>query len=905
MTESAATGGLVDAVGDWIDEAANAGDDDYETQLARGLLACGLAFISRLQDLADEDDPRAAMLPEAWQLAVDWLRGLDLSTRPDEGALRAQFAFDLLGDHPQGERAEVIAVQALLDLPPTHPFRDDTVAIAVLRAGAARSRAERDADGEVETLGQLLKDGDLDDEEADDLDDRAVEIIGRATPYSAWRFWTCRAGHFAMRASRADQHGRRWALTALASARRAQRIAESTWPDERSVATGGDGIRSIAFEALGRLEAAAVLAERAAITRVTESAGLPDRGDLSSLVRAGVLWARAGRADRARHVLLVAIPHLRRTYTLELIDGWVQHSGQEMTLASGTLAYLDCASGDWFAGLSHLDRAKSLRLRHDLALRRSPEAEALLKSEQVAFAVARGARVVTTSLHGHDLAPDSGDVRTEYWVDPKVRMQLDMATERGADKVEVATVEPVEVARRLMADEAMLVIGLSPLGAIVCLLTDSDTDRPTIRALIPEWPLPRWQRTFEKADLAEALAILEPVVVPPLAAALRSRPLSRLWVVPHLGTHAVPFHALPVLGDVPTVHLPSMASLADFLDRPNDMASGVAVAVGDPSEDLLLAAAEPELVAEHLVHAGLTTHTYRGSSATRDAVRQHEDCVLLHFAGHSRADLLTPHRSALCLHHPAATEQLRLGHDRLADLASELTEWTEVSPGVREAVIPSAGVLREERFERGDDLVVERRLEHTAGQTVLVHRRGPGALAFDAWTAGEIAFRRDLRQCRLAVLSACEAGFGAGGAAMIDEMSGLPGALGLSGVTTVVAPLWPIPEDTGLLFTDFFYSALVEELSGPSSSTGTADVARAVHTARRRLAGLSGTEASTALRRLRSRVGDLRTKTVISLAMNARSLEPEPYSEPSQWAPFVVVGRGTIARLPEPGILNR
>jgi CHAT domain-containing protein len=601
----------------------------------------------------------------------------------------------------------------------------------------------------------------------------------------------------------------------------------------------------------------------------------------------------------------VAISQLRRTYTRELIDGWVQHSGQELTLASGTLAYLDCASSDWFAGLSHLDRAKSLRLRHDLALRRSPEAETFLKSEQVAFAVARGARLVTTSLHGHDLTPDAGDVRTEYWVDPKVRMQLDMATERGADEMEVATVEPVEVVRRLATDEAMLVIGLSPLGTIVCLLTASDTARPTACALVSEWPLPRWQRTFEKADLAEALAVLELVVASPLANALRSRPLSRLWVVPHLGTHAVPFHTLPSLGDVPTVHLPSMASLPDFLDRPNELAAGVAVAVGDPSEDLPLAAVEPDLVAEHLAHAGLTTHTYRGSSATRDAVRRHEDCVLLHFAGHSRADLITPHRSALLFYHPAATEQLRLGHDRLAELGTELTGWTEVSPGVREAVVPSVGVLREERFKRGDDLVVERRLEHTSGQTVLVHRRGPGALAFDAWSAGEIALRRDLRRCRLVVLSACEAGFGAGGTAMIDEMSGLPGALGLSGVTTVVAPLWPIPEDTGLLFTDFFYAALVDELSSPSSPTGVADVARAAHVARRRLASLSGAEAGAELRRLRSRAGDLRTKTMIGLAIHARSREPRPYSAPSEWAPFVVVGQGAIVPLPKPGILDR
>lgn len=315
---------LEDAVIGWIDQVANAPDEEYRMQVAHALLACGLALISRLRDLADDGDPRAAMLGEAWQLAVDWLRGLTLSTRRDESALRAQFAVDVLSEAPEGERIEVVAAQTLLSLPPTHPLRDDVQAIAVLRAGAERSRAEGDVDGEVEAIGQLLKDGGLTEDEADRLDDRAVSIVDGAEPYSAWRFWTCRAGHYAMRASRGGSRSRQWAKVALAAARTAQRIAEGGWPAETAMAASGDGIRAIAYEALGRLEVAAALAERSVAPLVASSApdGVPDRGDLSTLVQAGVLWARPNATDLGRLGWSLAVLRLGRCCDRDCCVGW-------------------------------------------------------------------------------------------------------------------------------------------------------------------------------------------------------------------------------------------------------------------------------------------------------------------------------------------------------------------------------------------------------------------------------------------------------------------------------------------------------------------------------------------------------------------------------------------------------
>lgn len=62
---------------------------------------------------------------------------------------------------------------------------------------------------------------------------------------------------------------------------------------------------------------------------------------------------------------------------------------------------------------------------------------------------------------------------------------------------------------------------------------------------------------------------------------------------------------------------------------------------------------------------------------------------------------------------------------------------------------------------------------------------------------------------RLVVLSACEAGL-VGLTSDPDEYVGLPGTLLGLGVSGVIAPLWPVHDDAGLVFSDHFYRSLFD-----------------------------------------------------------------------------------------------
>jgi CHAT domain-containing protein len=69
--------------------------------------------------------------------------------------------------------------------------------------------------------------------------------------------------------------------------------------------------------------------------------------------------------------------------------------------------------------------------------------------------------------------------------------------------------------------------------------------------------------------------------------------------------------------------------------------------------------------------------------------------------------------------------------------------------------------------------------------------------------------------CQLAFLSACQAGVAGGKSAYIDEYGGLPTALRLGGVASVVSSLWEVDEGFTALYTDLFYARLPSAHADP------------------------------------------------------------------------------------------
>ena len=112
---------------------------------------------------------------------------------------------------------------------------------------------------------------------------------------------------------------------------------------------------------------------------------------------------------------------------------------------------------------------------------------------------------------------------------------------------------------------------------------------------------------------------------------------------------------------------------------------------------------------------------------------------------------------------------------------------------------------------------------------------GGAADALRLLTVAEIMTRLSLNRCRLAVLSACESGIARlhGG----GEMTGLPSAMLIAGVRSVVASLWPVDDAATVLLMEAFY----DECEGGRGHEPSAS--RALAVARRRLRTMNRTEA--------------------------------------------------------------
>jgi hypothetical protein len=859
----------VDATTYWVNRAKSA--DDQPTALAAGLLACGITFVDHLRDAAEADDADELLLAEAWRIAVEWLRGQTLSTRSDEAELRAQMAHDLLSPQAVGERSDVLAAKALLAMPAGHPLRDEMFLLAVLRRGIARSRRAGDGDGELEALAGLLHPVLPGRRVGLRWDRRGLQLVAEASDGIAAMFWLSRASYYSRTGLLATTPAvrRRWAREALNSVDRVEALDVGS-------ALAVTLARALAAQAAGDLAGAAQLYQCV----LADSEGV---GNVDVLMSAGMLWADVGHPDLAAAALRRAVPPLAREYVLAVTASQVEYAGGQLTRAVTALAFAECAEGRWGVGLMDLDRAKSLRLRHQLELRRGVDADELLRLDQLAMAMERG------SGWKYRLPDDTvvaePPYRTEYWLSPEVRLRLAVREERAAAAKIPEPPDPFDVAARLPADAAVLVIGLCAGGMIVAVLTRNDRQRPTAGWIDREWPLSRWISVISEESVTDLPDRLGEVLGARVAATLAGRQVRRLWVVPHLWSHSVPFQAVPRLADFDVVQLPALAALADALDDVS-VVDGVAVVIGDPTGDLRLAGLEALVVADHLATRGTLVHVYRGAEATRAALPA-ADCGLLHFAGHGRSDQINPRRSALLLHHAGAISALAAGLDPLAEMASDVRDWTDVADNAREAVLRPVGTLREIRH--GD--AVERVFEHTRQLTVMIRRQGDTASAADLWSAGEIAASGDLTGCRLAVLTACHAAAATSGPNLIDESSGLPAALTLLGVRTVVAPLWPVAEDTALLFADRCYDLLTQR----SDADGRVDVASAVRDAARWLAKLTSRDAIAELARLRDRATEPTVRARLNQAAARRARLARPYGDLVDRAAFVVIGSGSIA----------
>jgi CHAT domain-containing protein len=161
------------------------------------------------------------------------------------------------------------------------------------------------------------------------------------------------------------------------------------------------------------------------------------------------------------------------------------------------------------------------------------------------------------------------------------------------------------------------------------------------------------------------------------------------------------------------------------------------------------------------------------------------------------------------------------------------------------------------------------------------------SLAGELWRAGDILVRGSLEGCALAFLCACSSGLGAIPA--LDEATGLPAALDLSGVRSVVSTGWPVADTLAVLFADEFYARAV------SNDGGSIDVLAAVRGAAAALRNMDRADAAGRVEGLAERAVDAAARfRMRAYARRLRTGAERPFAHPFDWGAFFVTGAATV-----------
>ena len=389
----------------------------------------------------------------------------------------------------------------------------------------------------------------------------------------------------------------------------------------------------------------------------------------------------------------------------------------------------------------------------------------------------------------------------------------------------------------------------------------------------------------QRDALTRLLEFLDDVLGKAAAEVLQKHEIRRLVVLPHRFLRLTPIWALPSWGDLDVRMAPGAASLADAHNVP--VLTREALVVTNPTLDLPIATIEGDVTKRRLTDARFEVRALNGTEATEDAVISGlHGAGLLHFAGHGHAALGDGSLSALLV----------------------TPEWEKAHLSGPEALVALAHEQGAHRPDDGRSTIDDRR---SAPHIVIDQDKGSprrkiydeyakrGTLFADAvhdsvtvagelWRAGDILVQGSLEGCALAFLCACSSGLGAIEA--LDEASGLPAALDLAGVGSVVSTGWPVPDALAVLFADEFYArALGQEAS-------TIDLVAAVRATAATLRTMERTEAVERVERLAARAADATSRFRLrAYAKKLRRDGPRPFAHPFDWGAFYITGAARIA----------
>lgn len=879
--------------------------EDRQKALGEGFMHFGMRFMFSLDNIVTAGVGGKIfkdLLAEAQELFMSWLTGRKFTNRADEDERRAKVAamiIQMAGE--MGPLFDRIAALAILKLPEGHVERNVTLAHQALLRNLERCRADGNPDGQVLTIHHLLR---------YDLEptDRSLELIQQgelildqvSNPDIRLDFQGIAAGYYIKLAISERDRGdadaqQRWAEMS-------ENILDQIL--EENINPSVNTAKNLALSALllETMEKTVKAAETYA--KVVEMSEPQNSVGHAAAEQEGRLRLSLGEYERVVAVLSPVVSIFEENYLTAVEDAEIRSEGKSFSNVVKNLAFAHAYLGQWEEAIRNLERGKSLRMRYQAALRKSPGGQHLLELETALHALSRGAPLEVTA---------SEVERTADWVGQEVSLHSKILEEYRTQRPELAeelleSPSIREISASLAKDEAVAIVGLSFKGMLLAVILPGDEDLPTGRFLLDEWPMSRVAQMFigeqyggwllvvgayeaeinrNKWALDQLLTDMEEAIGKPLASLLKSKAVRQITIIPHLLLHLLPFWALPSLMDYEVVMFPSAAHYIKA-GEPTKLAGRKALIVNNPTLDLPVSPAETASVRHHLETLSMeVTELAKGDATEESMVKALSDVAVFHFCGHGRSELMHPTLSALLVH-PDLSHIPEVGDDPFQSLIATVEEWRRMPDYERYADIPGVGRLFERDASRleGTEEVVERRLEYAASGTLWGHYQNEKLnMLAELWTAGDIMVQESLRHCRLAFLSACESGT-VGFAVDIDEYSGLPAALQLAGVSTIVSTLWPVSDVLTALYVDLFYEEIAR-------SPQHANIPAVVMKVGKKLQTMKKAEAASLLNDIRQRTPDSEARYRFEVhAHKILQGDGYPFSHPYDWAAFYVTGTG-------------
>jgi CHAT domain-containing protein len=856
--------------------------------LAEAVVEHGTALIQAISSLAPQEGPAAGstdlseIASEASELWSGWLSGTRISRRPDEGERRVQELRRLAGEEPDDPVLGRLAADAVMRLPAGSPLRDEAFARRTLLGLLQRAQDQRgDENDLLEALFYLLHHRLTPGPEAWTLIEEGLEAVahGGAAGPPIGDFVEAAHGYCIVSATQDWLRRGDGYFLWLARARELLAVAE--------------GLGEVIGPRLARLRALQFDTADDAAEAAAAYAAIPSGEDLEQVRRQMQVVAEATLrlqiGDYGRVVTLTAalLPITAERYLTAVAEEDVDSTGFVLGRAVSLLV----------SGLVHLDRyqeaveivdvSKSLRLRYRSALAQHPSRPDVLKLERALLGLSRHARAPTPNPPAAEGSGFGVSLRLQL-LEQYRRTRPDL----GAVVTSCPSVD--EIAAVLAKNEgAVILAGCDDLTLVALITQAGDLSV----APLTSSPWEDWSTLFEGDEgwlqvlsghqigrdataLPKLLAHADRMLGRPIRKLADQEGISILAVIPHRWLHLVPFWALPSLDEYPVSLFSSARELVATRQRPAGGGVEGHLVAADPTGDLPGSWSEAQSVrrlADDLTVLG----PGRAKPATRGEIAARlPGSRLFHFSGHAISDHRRPERSALLV-----TPTPLLTHDPFPAWVAAAVGWQETPGGERFCDVPSVGVLTEER-----DLAtgrLERRLERGLEPTLVARYRGEALVQLgELWSAEDLATSGVSTGCEVAFLSACEASVAGGGSAYIDEYGGLPAALRLDGVRTVLACLWPVDEGLAAMFVDRFYARLVDGASDPAA------VAREVRAWLRR-ATYPEVRAYVDVMADRVRADSPRAALLLeAFAAGLADRGATPFGDPREWAAFGALGGG-------------